>query len=623
MLKSVAPYIGKYKKYTVIASVLTTLGIIANVAPYFFLYQLILPLTRHQLPDFHFIVVRVLLIFACLAFYAISYTTGLCFSHVSAYNTLKNIRISLKSKLENQPLGNIKEMGTGQIKRVFTDDIDQIELLLAHAIPEGIANLLVPLIVLIAMFIVDWRLALLTLAIIPIGVFAMSMMMKAGMSKMGAYYESAKKMNNTIIEYVNGMEAIKVFNKDGDSFRRFGDAVRGYRDFTLAWYKVCWPWMAVYNSTLPCLAFFTLPIGALLVLNDTIDLSQLLLVLCMSFSIGSSILRALSFGGKIPQLDYKIAELEKMMNGDAIKQGTHGFEGKNYDIEFSNVRFTYKKNLAHGFETSNDVSDSNKNDFALAKSNEPSARSDRKLYNTLLTQRANPCDNEVLHGINLTLKQGTTTALIGESGSGKSTLAKLLVHFYDLDSGSIKIGGQDITDMSIEALNNQISYVAQEQFLFNTSLYENILIGRPTASREEVLDAAHRAQCDEFLARFPKGIDTMAGDSGKQLSGGERQRISLARAILKNAPVIVLDEATAFMDPENEEKMNAAIAEIVKDKTVIVIAHRLSSIKNADKICVLKAGNVIAEGTHDELMKNCEEFQKLWAASTAAANWKI
>ncbi len=600
MLKSVAPYIGKYKKYTVIASVLTTLGIIANVAPYFFLYQLILPLTRHQLPDFHFVVVRVLLIFACLAFYAISYTTGLCFSHVSAYNTLKNIRISLKSKLENQPLGNIKEMGTGQIKRVFTDDIDQIEILLAHAIPEGIANLLVPLIVILAMFIVDWRLALLTLAIIPVGVFAMSMMMKAGMIKMGAYYESAKKMNNTIIEYVNGMEAIKVFNKDGDSFRRFGDAVRGYRDFTLAWYKVCWPWMAVYNSTLPCLAFFTLPIGALLVLNGTIDLSQLLLVLCMSFSIGSSILRALSFGGKIPQLDYKIAELEKMMNGDAIKQGTHSFEGKNYDIEFKDVKFSYKKGEA-------------------SPSLQPASQSSA----TPSPRGSAPKTPEVLHGINLSLKQGTTTALIGESGSGKSTLAKLLVHFYDLDSGSIKIGGQDITDMSIEELNNQISYVAQEQFLFNTSLYENILIGRPSATREEVLDAVHRAQCDEFLARFPKGIDTMAGDSGKQLSGGERQRISLARAILKNAPVIVLDEATAFMDPENEEKMNAAIAEIVKDKTVIVIAHRLSSIKNADKICVLKAGNLIAEGTHAELMKNCEEFQKLWQASTAAANWKI
>ena len=380
------------------------------------------------------------------------------------------------------------------------------------------------------------------------------------------------------------MEAIKVFNKDGDSFRRFGEAVKGYRDFTLDWYRVCWPWMAVYNSTIPCLALFTLPIGGILVLNGTIALSQLILVLCMSFAVGPAILRALSFGGKIPQLDYKIAELEKMMNGDPVKAGNSSFKGKNYDVEFKNVRFSYKK----GKESP-----------------------------------ATPPTTEVLHDINLTLTQGTTTALIGESGSGKSTLAKLLVHFYDLDSGAISIGGQDITDMSIEALNNQVSYVAQEQFLFNTTLYENILIGRPNATREEVLDAAHRAQCDEFLERFPKGIDTMAGDSGKQLSGGERQRISLARAILKNAPIIVLDEATAFIDPENEEKMNAAISEIVRDKTVLVIAHRLSSIKKADKICVLKDGNVIAEGKHSTLNKESEEYKKLWKASKAAAEWKI
>ncbi len=608
MIKSVAPYIGKYKKYTVIASILTTLGIIANVVPYFFLYQLIVPLTQGNLPDFKFTVIRVGAIFICLTLYAILYSRGLAFSHISAYNTLKNIRIALKNRLENQPLGNIKELGTGQIKRIFTDDIDQIEILLAHAIPEGIANLTVPVVVILAMFFVDWRLTLLTLAVLPFGAVGMAMMMKAGTALMGDYYESAKKMNNTIIEYVNGMEAIKVFNKDGDSFRRFGEAVRGYRDFTLAWYKVCWPWMAVYNSTLPCLALFTLPFGGLMVLSGKIALSQLVLVLCMSFAVGPAILRALSFGGKIPQLNYKIAELEKLMNGDAIKQGSHGFEGKNYDIEFKDVKFSYKKGEASSLAAR--VSEGN---LIVSESERttPSPRGEA------------PKTPEVLHGINLTLKQGTTTALIGESGSGKSTLAKLLVHFYDLDSGSIKIGGQDITDMSIESLNNQISYVAQEQFLFNTSLYENILIGRPDATREEVLDAAHRAQCDEFLARFPKGIDTLAGDSGKQLSGGERQRISLARAILKNAPVIVLDEATAFMDPENEEKMNAAIAEIVKDKTVIVIAHRLSSIKNADKICVLKEGNVIAQGSHEELSKSCEEYQKLWKASTQAAKWRI
>lgn len=598
MVSAVAPYMGKYKKYTVLAAVLASLGIIASVLPYFFLYQLLDPLTKGQSLDFNFILIRVGLILLCEVLYGILYTRGLVFSHISAYNTLKNIRITLQRKLENQPLGNIKEYGTGQLKRVFTDDIDQIELLLAHAIPEGIANLAIPVIVIIALFFVDWRLALLTIATLPFGFFGMSMMMKAGMSKMGAYYDSAKKMNNTIIEYVNGMEAIKVFNKDGDSFRRFGDAVRAYRDFTLAWYKECWPWMAVYNSVTPCFALFTLPFGGILALTGVVSLSQLILVLCMSFSIGPALLHALNFGGKIPQLNYKIAELEKMMKHEPVKQGSHGFEGKGYDIEFKNVEFAYNKG-------------------------EPESGAAPEQQSSQGLDKTGAKNLQVLHGINLTMKQGTTTALIGESGSGKSTLARLLVHFYDVDGGSISVGGQDITDMSLEALNNQISYVAQEQFLFNTSLYENILIGRPDASREEVLEAACRAQCNEFLARFPKGIDTMAGDSGKQLSGGERQRISLARAILKNAPVIVLDEATAFMDPENEEKMNAAINEIIKDKTVIVIAHRLSSIKNADKICVLKAGNVIAQGNHEELIKSSEEYQTLWKATTAAAEWRI
>ena len=232
-------------------------------------------------------------------------------------------------------------------------------------------------------------------------------------------------------------------------------------------------------------------------------------------------------------------------------------------------------------------------------------------------------DAEVLHGISLDLRQGETTALVGESGSGKSTLAKLLVHYYDLDGGSISIGGQDITDMSLYALNEKVAYVAQEQFLFNTTIYDNILLGKPDATREEVLEAAARAQCNEFLDRLPDGIDTAVGDGGKMLSGGERQRVALARAILKNAPIIVLDEATAFMDPENEEKMNAAIDEIIRGKTVIVIAHRLSTIKNADKICVLKEGSLIASGTHSDLLETSEEYAKLWNASVSASTWKI
>ena len=225
--------------------------------------------------------------------------------------------------------------------------------------------------------------------------------------------------------------------------------------------------------------------------------------------------------------------------------------------------------------------------------------------------------------LSLDIISGNIYALLGPNGSGKSTLAKLMVHFYDVADGSIRIGGQDIRDMSIEALNNEISYVSQEQFLFNTTLLENIRLGRLDATDEEVLEAAKKAQCNEFLCRLEKGIYTMAGDGGKQLSGGERQRISLARAILKDAPIIVLDEATAFMDPENEEKMNEAIAEVIKNKTVIVIAHRLYTIVNADQICVLDNGRLAASGTHEKLLSDCAQYQKLWKASEGSQAWKI
>ncbi len=574
MFKKVSPYIGEYKKYTVFAVICMSLGIVASVLPYFFVYQLLGPLLRGEELTSQYALIRIAAILVCEILFAVLYVQGLTFSHISAYNTLKNLRTSLQGKLEKQPLGNIKDIGTGRLKKVFIDDIDQIELLLAHAIPEGIANIFIPVLIIVIMFVANWKLGLLSMVPIVVGLFAMGMMMKAGYSQMNAYYESATKMNNTIIEYVNGMEVVKVFNKDGDSYKRFGEVVRNYRDFTIKWFKVCWPWMATYTSVLPCLVILILPIGSLMVLSGAITLDKLVFVICLSFAVGPSFLKALNFAGKFPQLDYKITELEKLLEHPPLKEGKAGFEGHNLDIEYKDVRFSYK-------------------------------------------------DAEILHGINLSFTQGETTALVGESGSGKSTLAKLLVHYYDLDGGAISIGGQDIMDMSLEALNEKVAYVAQEQFLFNTSIYENILLGRPGASRQEVLEAAERAQCNEFLERLPDGIDTKTGDGGKMLSGGERQRVALARAILKNAPVIVLDEATAFMDPENEEKMNAAIDEIIKDKTVVVIAHRLSTIKNADKICVMKEGMCIAEGSHDELLEKSQEYSNLWNASVSASTWKI
>ncbi|MBE5924860.1 MAG: ABC transporter ATP-binding protein [Lachnospiraceae bacterium] len=574
MFKKVSPYLGKYKKYTMLAAVLMILGILANILPYFFLYQMLGPLVRGEEFDFNYMLTRVLAIVICEVLYSVLYTRGLVFSHISAYNTLKNIRVSLQGKLEKQPLGNIKDIGNGRLKKVFIDDIDQIELLLAHAIPEGIANIFIPCVIIVVMFVVDWRLGLLSLIPIIAGLFAMGMMMKVGYSGMDAYYRSATEMNNTIIEYVNGMEVVKVFNKDGESYKQFGEKVRSYRDFTLAWFKACWPWMAVYTSVLPCIALMILPFGSLMILNGSLTLDRLILVICMSSGVGPSFLKALNFAGKIPSLNYKITELENLMNHPPLKEEDRKVEILDRNVEFKDIHFSYE-------------------------------------------------EQEVLHGVNLSLEQGKTTALVGESGSGKSTLAKLLVHYYDIDSGSIEIGGNDITKMSLEELNNQVAYVSQEQFLFNTSLYENILIGKPDASESEVMQAAQRAQCMEFLNRFPEGINTQAGEGGKQLSGGERQRIALARALLKDAPIIVLDEATAFVDPENEEKMNAAIDEIIKDKTVLVIAHRLSTIKNADKICVMKEGKCIATDTHDKLLLSCQEYKKLWDASVSASIWRI
>lgn len=574
MFRKVLEYTGEYRKTTYAAAAFMVAGVAMNALPFLFVYQLITPLLTHGTMSAAGVIGRIAAIAVCVTLYAVLYIHGLSLSHRSAYHTLENIRISLQRKLEKLPLGVIQEKGVGAVKKMFIDDIESIELLLAHALPEGLSNLAVPALVYLGMFLADWKLALLSLCSLPLGLLAAAAMYKSGTSKMGAYYAAGQRMNNTIVEYINGMEVVKVFNRDGESYRRFERDVKDYRDFTLEWYKVCWPWMALYNSVLPCVELFTLPLGAFFVLRGYSALPDLVLVLCMGFAVGAPLLRALSFMAVLPQLNYKIESLEKMMSAPPLCQSDKPFAGQDHGIAFEDVRFAYGQ-------------------------------------------------DEVLHGVSLSAAEGSLTALVGESGSGKSTLAKLLVHFYDVTGGAVRIGGQDVRDMSVEALNNEISYVSQEQFLFNISLMENIRLGRLDATDEEVFAAAEKAQCNEFLERLENGIRTMAGDGGKQLSGGERQRISLARAILKNAPIVVLDEATAFMDPENEEKMNEAIAEVIRGKTVIVIAHRLHSIVNADQICVMAGGSLAASGTHTELLFSCPAYQKLWQAAERSAKWKV
>ena len=577
MFRKVFEYAGPYKKKTIASGIVILIAVIFNILPFIFVYQVITPLVMGEKISGGMVAWRAAGVGICLLCHACLYVKGLSISHDAAYHILMRLRVSLQQKMEKLPLGVIQEKGTGSLKRMFVDDIDSMEMLLAHTLPEGIGNVAVPVIIYISLFFIDWKLALMTLASLPAGLAAMMIMYAIGMKDMANYYQAGKVMNNTIIEYINGMEVVKVFNKDADSYRRFEKDIKAYRDFTLDWYKACWPWMALYNSILPCTLLVTLPLGSWFVLKGYSTLPDLILVMCLSLSMGIPLLKALGFLPSLPQINYKIETLEKMMGADSLKQNGEDFRGENHTVKFQDVVFAYDKDSK---------------DMAA-------------------------------NHVSLTIREGEKTALVGESGSGKSTLAKLLVHYYDLKSGKITVGGQDICDMSLEALNSQISYVSQEQYLFHMSLKDNIRLGKLSASDEEIMEAAEKAQCMEFIEKLPDGMDTMAGSAGKQLSGGQRQRIALARAILKDAPIIVLDEAMAFTDPDNEEKMEAAMAEVSRGKTLLVIAHRLPSVKDADQICVMEHGKLTASGTHEELMQNCAEYQKLWKASIDSMNWKV
>ncbi len=378
MFDKVFQYAGPHKKGMIQATILVLFSVISGVFPFFMAYQIIAPLVSGEKLSVFYVSVRVFMILILLILQALFYGWGLSISHKAAYGTLYRLRVLLQEKLESLPLGVIQEKGTELLKKLFVDDVDGLEILLAHTLPEGIANLMVPVVIYIMMFIVDWKLAFLSLASVPFSVIAMKTMYSIGMKKMGSYYQAGQIMNNTIIEYINGMEVIKVFNKAGQSYERFERDVKNYRNLTLGWYKACWPWMAIYNSLLPCTIILTLPLGSWLVLRGHSILPDLILILCLSLSIGIPLLRALGFLPTMPQINYKIMAIEGVLESEPLKHTGNEFIGKDYTIEYKNVTFGYD-------------------------------------------------EKDVISNISFIIHPNNTVALVGKSGSGKSTLAKLVL----------------------------------------------------------------------------------------------------------------------------------------------------------------------------------------------------
>lgn len=498
-------------------------------------------------------------------------------AHISAYTILEGIRLKIADRLMKAPLGEVMGRRIGYLKNIIMDKVEDLEPPLAHMIPELTSNLLLPVAIFIWMLVIDWRMGLAVLISPVLAMIPMFFLMRNYNSQYAAYMEANNHVNSIIIEYVEGIEVVKAFNQSTSSYEKFVNAVQSFKEFTLAWFKSTWKSMNLMMAIMPTTLLGVLPVGLLLVQNESISPAELAMGIILSLSIVGPLMKATTFINEAKSMEYAVEAANELLNLPVLPDSGKIVSIPHNDIALKHVTFSYD-----GSE-----------------------------------------QNEVLHDVNLELPEGSFTALVGPSGGGKSTIARLIARFWDVTGGNITIGGKNIKELSIRQLSELVSFVTQDNFLFNCSLKENIRLGNPNATDEEVYAAAKAACCDEFIVRLDKGYDTPAGDAGKRLSGGEKQRISIARAILKNAPIVILDEATAFTDPQNEDKIQKSIMALSKGKTLLVIAHRLSTIQNADQIVVLKKGRIVDCGKQEELLKRCPLYADMWKAHIGAKNWSV
>lgn len=508
------------------------------------------------------------------------YFCALLCSHVAAFHTEKNLKMAALKHLAKMPMGYFDTNPSGKLRKIIDENSFQTETFIAHQLPDLVGAQVTMVISLILMLIFDWRVGVPLLLLFGIGFFLQSSLMgKEGMKLMQTYQDSLETMNHEAVEYIRGISVLKVFGQTVQSITKFNDAIKSYRKFALAYTMSCKKGMVAFNSVINSSFLVLVPTALIigLVSSDLVGFTQSFL-----FYVIFSPACAVMLNKILYMTSYKMQAEESMRRIDMILTAKTQEETnqpkypKNYDVVFEDVTFSYET-----------------------------------------------AEQPAISNLSFIAKTGTTTALVGHSGSGKSTTASLIPRFYDAGEGKIKIGGVDIQEIAHKDLMQMVAFVFQNPKLFKDSLLENIRAGRPNATKEEVLQAAHMAQCDDILAKFPQGIDTVVGSKGVYLSGGETQRIAIARAILKNAPIIVLDEATAYADPENEQQIQQAFEGLTKGKTVIMIAHRLSTIQDADQILVMKQGKLAEQGTHTSLVEQNGEYARMWENYTKTTQWHI
>lgn len=553
---------------------LSVISVVSGLIPFYCVYRMISLYVENTLS------IQAILLWCGIA--AAAYLVKVMFfsvstmlSHYAAYHVLEKLRIRVIDRLLRAPLGEVMAHSIGEIKGIMVDKIEDIEPPLAHIIPEGSGHLVLPIVSLFALAVIDWRVALASLVTVPLSMVCMMLTFSISGKNFDKYENSNNHMNSAVVEYVEGIEVIKAFGRAGISYEKFSNAITDYREFVLKWLSSTWITMKLSFALFPSTLLGTLPVSLALAINGTISPPEAALCVMLSISMVGSLAKLEVFSNSLRQIKATVDRLQEFLEMPTLLEPRRNTKLNNYSICIENMRFSYTGKK----------------------------------------------EDEVIHGINLTISQGNFVALVGPSGGGKSTVAKLIARFWDVSSGKITIGDIDIKDIPLMQLADTVSFVAQDNFLFRCSLKENIRLGNPKASDEEVHAAAKAAQCDEFISKLPLGYDTPAGEAGKKLSGGEKQRIAIARMILKNAPIIILDEATAFTDPENEEKLQLSISELTHGKTLMVIAHRLSTIRHADKIVVLEKGGIAAQGNHEQLLEGCELYRNMWQAHIGARKW--